>query len=142
MVDGTLLIEFVRRGIGCGWWTGGLVVLALSSLQFIPFFGRVAHSHNFIRFTPVWTVMRTQPWRLWFRALGLYVPLFFVAGFLLPKRSVAMQFYLGFLLVFIEANFIIFQPWELDNTKVLLAVFPAPCAFVACRFAPCPSSRY
>ena len=101
------------------WVAYGVVAFALGLPQFASFFGRVTGSHGFIRFLPVWRAMGTGPFWLWWRALGVYVPLFAASALLLSKHNVAQwQFYAGFTAVFIEANLIIFQPWEMDNTKV------------------------
>ncbi len=75
-------------------------------------------SSGFVRFTPLWTAMRSTPWMLWWRGLGVYVPLFCLAAFTLWRRVIDAFFFLGFAAVFVMANLIIFQPWEMDNTKV------------------------
>lgn len=106
-------------GLWC--WVGyGVIAFAVGLPQFIPFFGRVSSNHSFIRFVTVWSTMRSPgPVSLWFKALGLYVPLFALSAALLSRtRPTQWYFYVGFTVVFVEANFIIFQPWEMDNTKV------------------------
>lgn len=101
------------------WLAYGVVAFAIGLPQFIPFFGRVSGSHGFIRFITIWSTKGTGPVGLWLKALGLYVPLFLASAFTLTRRNPAqLFFYLGFSAVFLEANFIIFQPWEMDNTKV------------------------
>ncbi len=48
----------------------------------------------------------------------LYVPLNLLGLVLLPLTPFQRRFQVGYFLVFVVANYVIFQPWELDNTKV------------------------
>jgi hypothetical protein len=113
------------------WVAYGVLAFAVGLPQFAAFFGRVSHSQNFMRFIPIWKVMGATPVWLWFKALGLYVPLFGLSAVLLSRGNVAQwQFYLGFTAVFVEANLIIFQPWEMDNTKVFYIWVFGASAFV------------
>ena len=64
--------------------------------------------------------------------LGCFVPLLFVAFLdrsLLPRRSV--RYLLGFMPVFVLANLLVFQPWDWDNTKILVYWYLAGCILVA-----------
>jgi hypothetical protein len=38
--------------------------------------------------------------------------------FLLPMTPFQRRFQVGCFAVFVVSNYVIFQPWELDNTKV------------------------
>jgi hypothetical protein len=58
------------------------------------------------------------PIALWWEALMLYVPLNLVGMFLLPMTPFQRRFQVGCFAVFVVSNYVIFQPWELDNTKV------------------------
>jgi hypothetical protein len=58
------------------------------------------------------------PVYLWWEALMLYVPLNLLGLVLLPLTPFQRRFQVGYFLVFVVANYVIFQPWELDNTKV------------------------
>ena len=57
----------------------------------------------------------------WFKNTGLFLPLLLVAlltPFALPLRSRLLL--APFLAVFLVANVVVFQPWDWDNTKVLV----------------------
>ena len=58
------------------------------------------------------------PIALWWEALMFYVPLNLLGIALLPLTTFQRRFQVGYFLVFVVANYVIFQPWELDNTKV------------------------
>ena len=55
---------------------------------------------------------------LWWKSLLYFVPLNVVAMFVLPLTTVQRRFQFGMFAVFLMSNIVIFQPWELDNTKV------------------------
>ena len=97
------------------WMLYAGVAFAVAIPQMMMFFGRVAHSRGFIRLN-AWTFMGLT--RQWARSLGLYVPLYALSWLAIRRRFHSSQFFFGALAVFVEANLIIFQPWELDNTKV------------------------
>lgn len=68
----------------------------------------------------------------WLKNLGLFLPLLLFALFrrdLVPPD--ARRFLLAFMPLFIAANLIVFQPWDWDNTKVLLYWFYASSILVA-----------
>jgi hypothetical protein len=101
------------------WLAYGVVALALASLQLSSFLHRVSGSGGFMRVQAIWSHSSSFV-TLWYRALGLFVPLFAVAAavVLTSAPNTSRLFFLGFSAVFASANIIIFQPWEMDNTKV------------------------
>ena len=68
----------------------------------------------------------------WLKNLGLFLPLLLFAVFrreLLSPES--RRFLFGFMPLFVAANLVVFQPWDWDNTKVLMYWFFASSIFVA-----------
>ena len=80
--------------------------------------------------------LESGPIALWWEALLIYVPLNLIGMFLLPLSTWQRRFQIGFFAVFIMANYVIFQPWELDNTKARAVAAIALCGmqvmFVTC----------
>ena len=75
----------------------------------------------------------SDPWIwFWFKNLGLFLPLLLLA---LVSRDlmppVAKRFLWAFMPVFFIANLIVFQPWDWDNTKIIVYWFLAVCLLVA-----------
>lgn len=74
-----------------------------------------------------------DPWIwFWFKNLGLFLPLLLLALIgrdLMP--AVSKRFLWAFMPVFVIANLIVFQPWDWDNTKILVYWFLAVCLLVA-----------
>lgn len=75
----------------------------------------------------------SDPWIwFWLKNLGLFLPLLLLA---LVSRDVippvAKRFLWAFMPVFVIANLIVFQPWDWDNTKILVYWFLAVCLLVA-----------
>ena len=110
------------------WVAYGVVAIGLGTPQLMVFMGRVSGSGHFVRVAALWHYMGGTPMKLWLDGLGLFVPLHFAALFvLIPFRNVAAtSFYIGFTTVFFVANIVMFQPWEMDNTKVWPARPPVP----------------
>ncbi len=78
-----------------------------------------------------------DPWLwFWLKNLGLFLPLLALALVdrkLLPPRE--RRFLWAFMPVFVVANLAVFQPWDWDNTKVLIYWFLAVCVLVATLLA-------
>lgn len=74
-----------------------------------------------------------DPWIwFWLKNLGLFLPLLLLALIgrdLMP--AVSKRFLWAFMPVFVIANLIVFQPWDWDNTKILVYWFLAVCLLVA-----------
>merc|ERR1712137_1282590 len=55
---------------------------------------------------------------------GLFVPFYLISIFIFARNPAQWPFQVGFGLLFVVANVVIFQPWVLDNTKVFyIAIF-------------------
>ncbi len=68
----------------------------------------------------------------WLKNLGLLIPLLLIAiwkGDLIAATR--RRFLLAFMPLFIVANLFVFQPWDWDNTKILLLWFLASAIFVS-----------
>jgi hypothetical protein len=61
-----------------------------------------------------------------------YVPLNILGMIILPLSPWQRRFQVGFFAVFVMANYVIFQPWELDNTKVDSLFVFSNCVLRAC----------
>ena len=108
------------------WWiVYGLASWILAMPQNLMYFEKILFSHkestkNFLRFIPIWLEFQPQPnlFLLWFGGLGFYLPLYVLAFFILPEKRKYLHFQFGFIVLFILSNFILYQPWVLDNTKI------------------------
>ena len=78
-----------------------------------------------------------EPWPwFWLKNLGLFLPLLALA--LADRRlfpPVPRRFLWAFMPAFVVANLVVFQPWDWDNTKVLIYWFLAVCVLVAALLA-------
>ncbi len=75
------------------------------------------------------------PW-FWLKNLGLFLPLLALA--LVDRRLFpppTRRFLWAFMPVFVIVNLVVFQPWDWDNTKVLIYWFLAVCVLVAALLA-------
>jgi hypothetical protein len=106
------------------WAVYGLIANALALPQVVPFFQRVSTSRrDFLQINPIWRGRKTgltAPIILWWRGLGVFAAIALVFGWLVATPS-QRTLYLPGLFVFAIANVIRYQPWELDNTKLLYA---------------------
>lgn len=92
------------------------VVIAVPSLNAIS-------SGDFfksIRFAPGWTSKENIFW-FWLKNLGLFAPVLILSlTWLYKKNKYLFSLYLPFLGIFIISNLFVFQPWEFDNSKLLV----------------------
>eukprot|EP00299_Pterocystis_sp_00344_P008762 c3450_g1_i1.p1 GENE.c3450_g1_i1~~c3450_g1_i1.p1 ORF type:complete len:526 (-),score=108.25 c3450_g1_i1:1-1578(-) len=102
------------------WITFGILAFALGIPQLLPFVHRVSHGSGFVRFATAWDEEKKgeNPLVLWWRALGLFVPLCLI-GYLKQTTPQQRHFYIAFWILFGVCNVVMFQPWHLDNTKLL-----------------------
>jgi hypothetical protein len=85
-----------------------------------------------LRWAPGW-VAAPDPWILfWLENVGLLLPLTIVGivapGFV-PERS--RRLLVALVLLFVIGNLFVFQPWDWDNTKILIYAFLAACILSA-----------
>jgi hypothetical protein len=107
------------------------VALVAGGWQMAPFLHRM---RSFVRLRLLWREETVKPrnfFTLWWYGLGLFfVIAVFVGPFTLNGHQRVM--YAPALVVFAVANFVLYQPWHLDNTKVFNAAWlPLAVAVVA-----------
>lgn len=129
-----LSVVFSRDKIATikNWLIFGIltVIVALPILNAIS---SVASPVKFIRFAPGWTSKENLLW-FWFKNLGLFLPILVAALVWLYKKKEIFILYLPFLVLFIVSNIWVFQPWEFDNSKLLIYWYFASCIIVAYFF--------
>lgn len=105
-------------------------ILAVTALiigvpQILPFLSRMKTS-NFMQIKPLWKDDSGRNYNFfsfWIYALGVFFVLAIFGRIIFFKflSSQQKEFYDPSLFIFIVANFIWYQPWNLDNTKVFNA---------------------
>jgi hypothetical protein len=107
------------------WTVYGVVAISLGAPQFLKHFvhrvtfGVGTRGNGFVRFSPATDEEGKGETigYMWWKALGMFMPLF-LASFLLLRTRQQRAFWCGFLTLFLTCNFVMFQPWHLDNTKL------------------------
>jgi hypothetical protein len=107
----------------------GIPAIGLALPQLAPFIGRV--SNRFVTLHTLWGEDKKSFSTMWWNGLGVFWVLSIVHCFTTMDRS-QFKMYLPSLTVFLLSNFIKYQPWNLDNTKVFYnAWIPLALAAVA-----------
>lgn len=123
-----LALAFPMRG-----WLGFFGTWALlAGPQLLAQQGGSAGAAGAFRWLPGW-VAPPEPWAgFWLRNLGLFLPLL-LASFAIPADLPprARRFLLAFQPLFVVSNLFAFQPWDWDNTKILLWWYLASCLLVS-----------
>lgn len=111
-----------------------LVFAIFSILIAIPILNTISSPQNFLHFLqykPGWTSRENIIW-FWFKNLGMFGPILIVSLIWLYQKSRNLFLcYLPFLAVFILSNIFILQPWDFDNSKLLVYWFFVSCIVVA-----------
>jgi len=116
-----LFIQKLRKKIKFDYiaWIIFFVIVFLAFLQaFLSLNGSSDSSYtNSIRFTNGWLAGSDNFLWYWFKNLGFFLPI--IIGALLYKKipSKLKLWYLPFLAIFIIPNYVIFSPWDYDNSK-------------------------
>lgn len=99
-----------------------IVAIVLGFPQMIPFLFRVSEK-NFMKISPLWKGETNKNFfSYWILALGiLFILSFTFVFFTLNHQQIC--YYIPSIFVFIIGNFIWYQPWHLDNTKVFNAAW-------------------
>ena len=107
------------------WFVYGLVSCLIGIPQCFTYFNRIS-SHSFLSFSPIWNdplfdyIKGPKPISLWFSSLGACALIsLIICWFVLNKQQKMM--YIPSLIIFLSANFIRYQPWVMDNTKIFYA---------------------
>lgn len=111
-----------------GKWAVFAVVANVMALpQLYPFMNRLSSAKSqFVQLNPIWNTnekknMKFAPLVLWWRGLGIFWALSFIGIVLLNKRQI--KTYIPSIVVYLITNFVRYQPWELDNTKLFYAAW-------------------
>lgn len=99
------------------------VVCVFGLFQLKPYMGR-AKSDNFFTFSKIWSSERVYNsfFKFWWNGLGIFIVIALLHGVILLNFR-QFKLYIPSLFVFILANFILYQPWNHDNNKVVNASF-------------------
>jgi len=99
----------------------GMVAIIFGLPQFLPFLHRA--SKNFFKIAPLYIEMPNHNFiTLWWYGLGIFIVLALIHVPLTSSKH-QLSIYIPSLVVFIISNFVWYQPWSLDNTKVFNAAF-------------------
>lgn len=114
----SLIYSKKRKALVFNWIIFSFTTVLLA----YPFFNIISSVENptqYIRYDPGWTSKENLLW-FWFKNLGLFAPTLIIATAWLIKKTNLFVLYLPFLLIFVISNIWIFQPWEFDNSKLLI----------------------
>jgi len=131
--------KFLSRKYIESWLLFGILANAIAFPLSLPYFRRTMGNKSFFVWKPIWK-MKTyshSPFaflRLWWKSLGPPGLVSVCLGFcFINYRQMIM--YLSTIPVLLVSCSVMFQPWELDNTKLLHDIwFPVACGFVANYF--------
>ena len=114
--------------------SGWFLFAAITVLIALPLFNLISSNGNFLKFikvAPGWTSEENILW-FWLKNLGLFAPVLAVSVVWLFKKNRHFFFlYLPALFIFLISNIFVFQPWEFDNSKLLVYWFFASTIVVA-----------
>ncbi|EAY08542.1 hypothetical protein TVAG_487690 [Trichomonas vaginalis G3] len=131
------LIQLIRvkkskvcKLVGC-YFVLGIIAISVGVPQFLPYFKRV-ESNNFMKLMPIGQeIGQASQLKLWWYALGAFFVLS-VVHVPISLDSEKLSYYIPSLFVFLLSNYLVYQPWALDNTKVFNAAYiPLACAGIA-----------
>lgn len=128
LVTPFLFLLFPSRG----WIVFHVVWVAVALPQLLTQLGGGAGALAAIRPQLGWVMGDDPWWWFWFKNLGLFIPLLAVAIVsrrLVPPRP--RRFLLAFMVLFVAANLVAFQPWDWDNHKLFVYWFLAVSILVA-----------
>jgi len=119
-----------------GWIAFGAVWVAVATPQILLQQGGGTGALHAMRWQVGWIAPPDSWGWFWLKNLGAFLPALGLA--LLDRDLLAPQvrrFLAGFMPVFVLANLVSFQPWDWDNTKVLVWWYLASCVLVAAVLA-------
>ncbi|MDP4000357.1 MAG: hypothetical protein Q8Q11_02920 [bacterium] len=102
-------------------WLYFVVPILILALPQVLWIASGVRSYMFFRYQLGWTAHgEFLPW-FWLKNAGLFLPLLLVTFWWLRKRNpLLLQFTGAAAIVWLIANLYIFQPWDWDNTKLLV----------------------
>ncbi len=110
-----------------------LVFALATAILAVPLFHAISSISNplkFIKIAPGWVSKENLIW-FWLKNLGIFAPALICAILWLFKKRNLLIIYLPFILIFIISNIFVFQPWNFDNSKLLIYWYFASCIIVA-----------
>ena len=112
----------------------GIPALGLALPQLLIFMTR-AKGKGFFSAIPIWKDMNQNFFTLWWDALFIFwIIAIFLGPFMLNKKQLIK--YIPSLVVYIISNLVLYQPWNIDNSKVFHAGWvPLAIAVVANYFS-------
>lgn len=115
-----------------GWFAFFLTWAVIGLPQFLVQQSGSAGAASSFRMQVGWIAPPDSWLWFWLKNLGIFLPLLLIAIF---RRdlidSSRRRFLLAFMPLFVVANLFVFQPWDWDNTKILIFWFLASSIFVA-----------
>src|SRR3989338_8009525 len=113
---------------------GWFLFAAATVLVALPMLNSISSDTNFLKFAKVdygWASEENIVW-FWLKNLGLFGPVLLISLFWLYKKNRHFFFlYIPASAIFALSNVFVFQPWEFDNSKLLIYWFFASCIVVA-----------
>lgn len=110
------------------WWKQircylalGFFALTLSIPQLSPYISR-ARGNGFFSMIPIWADSITNYFDLWWNGLFIFWAIATFFGFSILTKEQIVQ-YIPPMFVYIVSNFIKYQPWNVDNSKVFYAAW-------------------
>lgn len=111
-----------------------IIFAAISGLIAFLIFNSISSGQNplkFVKFHPGWTSNENLIW-FWLKNLGLFAILLPISlTWLFKKDKSLLLLYIPFMGIFILCNILIFQPWDFDNSKLLIYWYFASAIIVA-----------
>lgn len=115
----TIFFSRNKKEVFLNWLIFSLITISLA----LPIFHAISSAQNpfkFIRFDPGWTSEENIIW-FWLKNLGLFAPALTMALiWLFKKNRFLFILYIPFLMIFFLSNIFVFQPWNFDNSKILI----------------------
>ena len=113
---------------------GWFLFVITTALVALPMFNSISSNTNFLKFVRFdfgWTSEENIVW-FWLKNLGLFGPVLLISLFWLYKKNRHFFFlYIPAIVIFALSNIFVFQPWEFDNSKLLIYWFFASTIVVA-----------
>ena len=108
------------------WAVFGISANIMALPQIPPYLGRLeSNTKEFLKINPIWANKISDygfasPIICWWRGLGIFAAISLLFGFVnLTEEQIII--YMPSIVVFLIANIVRYQPWEMDNTKVFYA---------------------
>jgi len=125
----TIFLSKFNSRIVISWILFAIITSAVA-LSIFSAISQIESPLKFIIIEPGWT-SEENIILFWFKNLGIFAPLLIISLFWLFKNKFLFTLYLPFLFIFIISNIFVFQPWDFDNSKLLVYWYFASTIVVA-----------